>query len=134
MTRKHYIKSKSVIVCLNNDKIHLCDPFEYKWICDETKVAAEDTCKQKDKLLIKDFLTFSIQQTELLRSYGKLENIWKKLDRNFGKNKSVTEKFLSHINKYYLEESPYLSDASMCEECMRIFLGNLYNLLEELPA
>jgi hypothetical protein len=70
MRFKDYLKEKTVIVCLNDNKIHLCDPFEYRWICDETKTADDNTCEQRDKLLIKDFLTFSIQKTELIRNYA----------------------------------------------------------------
>jgi len=128
MRFKDYLKEKTVIVCLNDNKIHLCDPFEYRWICDETKTADDNTCEQRDKLLIKDFLTFSIQKTELIRNYATLEDIWKKLDRCHDRRKSVAERFLSQINEYYLEEIPPMKKASMCEECLGIFLGNLYDL------
>ncbi len=128
MKFKDYLKEKTVIVCLSNHKIHLCDPFEYIWICDEAKIADEDTCEQRDKLLIRDFLTFSIQKTELLRDYGALGEVWKKLDRRKDKRKSVAERFLAQINEYYLEESPLMKNASVCEECLGIFLGNLYGL------
>jgi len=97
MKFKDYLKEKTVIVCLSNHKIHLCDPFEYIWICDEAKIADEDTCEQR-------------------------------LDRRKDKRKSVAERFLAQINEYYLEESPLMKNASVCEECLGIFLGNLYGL------
>ncbi len=131
MKFKDYLKEKTVIVCLKDSKIHLCDPFNYIWLCDETKVADDNTCDQRDRLLIRDFLTFSIQKTEMLRNYGNLGDIWKNLDRRADKRKSVAEKFLSQINEYYLEESPRMKNASLCEECLGIFLGNLYELGRE---
>ncbi len=131
MMFENYLKEKTVIVCLSNGKIHLCDPFRHIWICDETKVADAETCEMRDKLLIRDFLTFSIQKTELLRDYGNLGEMWKRLDRGSDKRKSVAERFLSQINEYYLEESPRMKNASICEECLGIFLGNLYDLGRE---
>ncbi|KPA13824.1 hypothetical protein MHK_005970 [Candidatus Magnetomorum sp. HK-1] len=131
MNYKNFMKEKSVIVCLNGKIIHLCDPFEYIWICDETKVADNNLCEQRDRLLIKDFLTFSIQKTELLRNFGKLGDIWKKMDKKIDKYNSVAEDFLSKINEYYLEESPLMKNATMCKDCLRIFLGNLYELGNE---
>ncbi len=128
MMFKNYLKEKTVIVCLSGDKIHLCDPFDYIWICDETKVADDNVCEQRDRLLIRDFLTFSIQKTELLRDYGNLGEVWKRLDRRPDRRKSVAERFLAQINEYYLEESPRMKNASVCEECLGIFLGNLYDL------
>jgi hypothetical protein len=50
------------------------------------------------------------------------------LDRCHDRRKSVAERFLSQINEYYLEEIPPMKKASMCEECLGIFLGNLYDL------
>jgi len=131
MMFENYLKEKTVIVCLSDGKIHLCDPFRHIWICDETKVADAETCEMRDKLLIRDFLTFSIQKTELLRAYGNLGEMWKRLDRGSDKRKSVAERFLSQINEYYLEESPRMKNASICEECLGIFLGNLYDLGRE---